>query len=331
MVGCVFGGYEKPVQLFHCGLQKVTETVTLCKGKKMNVKKWVALGVAGFFGLILFFGTVYTIQEGHIGVVKRFGKVVSSSDAGLHFKIIFVDSVEEIEVRVKKSSETLTASTSEQMPAKTKVSVNWTVKKESALDLYVKYGGLKQFEDRILDTRLRSASKNVISKFKAEQIIQNRQQVISQIEEALRKVMAKFPVTLDSVQLENITYPPKYMKSIETKQIEKNLADAERHKLARQKLLAQQSVNTAMAKRDSDKAIADGLAYSIEVEANAVAKATLVKGEAQAKVISLEAEALKANPDLIKLREVESWNGVMPSTILGGSRGMFLNLALDKK
>jgi len=296
----------------------------------MNVAKLLTLGLFLLMGVVVSCSSVYTIQEGHIGVVKRFGKAVSSSEAGLHFKLPFADSIQEIEIRTKKSTENLTASTFEQMPTTTKVSVNWTVQKESAFQLYIKYGGLKQFEDRILDPQLRSASKNAISKFKAEEIIQNRMKVIGQIEEALKKAMAKFPISLDSVQIENITFPAKYMKSIETKQTEKNLADAERHKLARQKLLAQQSVNTAMAKRDSDKAIADGKAYSIGVEAEAVAKATLVKGQAQAKVILLEAEALKANPDLIRLRQVQSWNGVMPSTILGGSSGMLLNLDIGK-
>ena len=44
------------------------------------------------------------------------------------------------------------------MPGTVYVSVNWTVDKESALELYRQYGGLGQFEQRILDPRFRSAN-----------------------------------------------------------------------------------------------------------------------------------------------------------------------------
>jgi regulator of protease activity HflC (stomatin/prohibitin superfamily) len=200
------------------------------------------------------------------------------------------------------------------------------VNKQSAFDLFVKYGGLKQFEDRILDPQLRSASKNAIAKYKAEQIIQNRMKVIADIEEGLKKTMAAYPITLDSVQIENIVFPQKYIKSIETKQTEKNLADAEKHKLARQQLEAQRSVNTANAKRDSDKAMADGKAYVIEKEAEAKAKAIMLEGDAKAKVIKLKAEAIKGNPELIKYQHTIQWNGQLPKMITGDSTGLLLNV-----
>ena len=45
------------------------------------------------------------------------------------------------------------------------MSINWTVEKASAMDLFIKYGGLEQFENRILDPKLRSAAKAALAQF----------------------------------------------------------------------------------------------------------------------------------------------------------------------
>lgn len=285
------------------------------------------IGVIAFLiAFVLIASSFYTIKTGHEGIVNRFGKATASSQPGFHFKLPFIDSIEEIEIRLRKNEEKLTASSFEQMITKAKVSVTWTVIKGSAFDLYVKYGGLEQFENRVLDMRIRGISKNVLAKYKAEQIIQDREKVRLHLELDLRNSLNDYPIVLNDIQIENILFPPKYIKSIETKQIEKNLADAEKHKLARQQLKAQQSVNTALAKRDSDKAIADGRSYAIEKEADAEAKAILAKGKANAEIIKLEAAALKGNPDLIKLRQVQSWNGRMPKMMFGNSPNILLDV-----
>ncbi len=120
---------------------------------------------------------------------------------------------------------------------------------------------------------------------------------------------------MDSLQIENIILPTGYLKSIETKQTEKNLAKAEEHKLARQKFPADQAVNTANAQRDAIKARADGEAYRIKLLASAEAKAIEQKGK-----------SLSQNKLLISYEKVKRWNGVMPTTMLAQGTGTLLNL-----
>lgn len=256
--------------------------------------------------LTLLLSSWYTVNEGHVGIVKRFSEAVGQQNAGLHFKVPLIDSVEEIEVRTRKNEEKMASSTSEQMPVTVAVSVNWTVEREAALDLFRKYGGLSQFENRILDPRFRSATKAVIPKFKAEQLVQDRSTAIQLIEAGLLEEMKDFPVTIDNVQIENIVLPPKYISSIETKQTAKNLADAELHKLEQQRLVALQKVNTADAK-----------AQGIEKVATAEAKAIELKGAAEAKAIRAKAAALKSNPLIVELTKAQSWDGKLPQTVLG--------------
>jgi regulator of protease activity HflC (stomatin/prohibitin superfamily) len=271
--------------------------------------------ITAVVAVIIFFSSVYTVNEGHIGIVKRFSEAKEQVNPGLHFKVPFIDSVEEIEVRTRKNEEKMASSTKEQMPVTIIVSVNWTVDKTAALELFRQYGGLTQFENRILDPRFRSATKDVIPRYDAERLIQDRASAIQAIEANFIEEMKDFPVTVDNIQIENIQLPAKYLTSIETKQTEKNLADAEKHKLARQNLEAQRDVNTSKAKADGIKLVAIAEAESIRI-----------KGLAEAEAITAKAKALGNNPLIVKLTEAQNWDGKLPATILGSSNMPILDM-----
>lgn len=294
--------------LFQAQKEKELEEARAFTLRCVKIGVTVVVFVIGFFAVM---SSWYTIPEGHVGIVKRFSEAKYQVTPGLHFKVPYIDSVEEIEVRTRKNEEAMASATKEQMPLQVAVSVNWTVDRDAALNLFKKYGGLSQFEARILDPRFRSATKSAIPMFTAEQLIQNRNAAIEKIEGFLIEEMATFPVKVDNIQIEDIKLPEKYVKSIETKQTEKNLADAEKHKLARQKLEAQRAVNTADAEAEGIKKVAAAEAERIRV-----------KGEAEAKAIKAKAAALKANPLIVELTKAQQWNGVLPRTVMGGSKGM---------
>lgn len=291
-----------------------------------NVTSHFIKGTIAVAIIIGIWSAFYTIDEGHVGIVKRFGEATTQVNPGLHTKVPFADTIEELEIRTRKNTENMKASTFEQMPVQAEVSVNWTVNRIEAFELYKGYGGLDQFENRILDPRLRSATKDALARFKAEQIIQNRGQVIQKIEETLLTAMSDFPVKLDSVQIENLILPQKYLQSIETKQTEKNLAAAEMHRLERQKLEAQREVNTAEAKRDAEKARADGSAYAIITEATAEAKAIKLKGLAEAEAIQKKAAAIKSSSVLVDYVKAQQWDGKLPTTVMGSGQDILWNM-----
>nr|WP_035415942.1 SPFH domain-containing protein [Ferrimonas kyonanensis] len=298
--------------------------------KRISGKTMAGAAVAVALG-ILSLSTFYTVDEGHVGIVKRFGEAQQQVNPGLHFKIPLADQVQKLEIRTRKNVEKLKAATHEQMPVDIDVSINWTVIRSEAFELYRNYGGLDQFENRILDPRLRSAAKDAIARYKAEEIVQNRGQVIGKIEEIVIQTMKEFPVKLDSVQIENLGLPQKYLQSIETKQTEKNLAAAEKHRLERQKLEAMREVNTAEAKRDAEKARADGNAYAITTEAQAESEAIRIKGLAEAEAMQKKAEAINQSPLLVEYVRAQNWDGKMPSTMMGADQNVLWNMQSVKR
>lgn len=306
----------------------LTDIMSKAFGKGKGV---LITAVILFFLVIASLQALYTIEEGHVGIIKRFGEATQQVNPGLHMKIPFVDTVEVLEIRTRKNVERLNASTYEQMPITAEISINWTVQRSQAFELYKSYGGLDQFESRILDPKLRSAAKDALARYKAEEIIQNRSKVIAQIESLLIEGMKNYPVKLDSAQLENLGLPQKYIQSIETKQTEKNLAAAEEHRLQRQKLEAQRDVNTALARRDAAKATADGRAYAIEIEAKAEAQAIRLKGLAEAEAIQKKAESLNQSSTLVDYVRAQQWNGQMPQTMMGAGQNVLWNMSDKNK
>lgn len=282
----------------------------------MNIslqRKTIAFIVLGIISLIILGMSLFTVQEGHVSIIKDWGKANNQVGPGIHIRVPVMQTLQSMEIRTRKNEENMTTATAEQMPVSAVVSVNWTVRKENAIDLFKQYGSLDQFENRILDPRFVAAAKDAIPKFKAEQLIQNRNQAVALIEEYLIEEMRDFPVTVDNIQIENIKLPPKYIESIEIKQTEKNLAEAEKHKLDRQNLTAQQKVNTANAEGEAIERIAKAEAFAIEA-----------KGNAEAMAIKAKANALKENPNIIKLTEVENWDGKLPTMVPPGN-GMLMN------
>jgi regulator of protease activity HflC (stomatin/prohibitin superfamily) len=69
--------------------------------------RFAGLGLACIFALMIFFGGWYTVNQGDRALVLRFGRVVETSGPGFHFKVPFMDGVEKISVRTRKTENTL--------------------------------------------------------------------------------------------------------------------------------------------------------------------------------------------------------------------------------
>ena len=269
------------------------------------IKRALTLGVLGVFALIGIFGTVYIVPEGHVAVVKYTGKADRMESPGLQLKLPILEDTEVFEVRERKNVEEMTAATANQLPAVTTVSTNWTVNKDAALDLFVQYGGLEQFETRVLDPRLRSATKAAIARFRADEIIRERLKVVAEIQKEVKSVTELLPINISNVQLENVTLPKVYMDSILAKERAREDAEREKHTLVQQKLQAQQKVQTAQAERDANIARGQGNA-----------KRTLLEATAEAKAIKLINAELARSPTYVDLVRAKAWDGVMPQTML---------------
>lgn len=295
-------------------------------GMEPAIGRIIAIPVVAVATIIGIFSSWFITPEGHVDVVKRFGEAKYIANPGLNWKIPLVDTTTTIEIRTRKNSEKMSAATSEQMPVTVVASMNWTVKKSDVLNLFKDYGSLEQFESRVIDPKFRSVVKESVAKYKAEETIGKRDQVTNRVRDEFIASAIKLPIDVSAINIENISLPAAYLKSIETKQTEKNLADAEVFKLQKQNLEAQRAVNIANAEKESAMKRAEGKAYSITVQAKAEASKIEMLGKAEATKIDAITKAMKANPQYVKLVEMQRWNGSYVTTGIGTGSGVLMDL-----
>ncbi len=298
---------------------------------------WGILGATVLCAILVLTGTFYIVPEGHVAVVKYTGKAVRQEVPGLQTKLPIFEDYEIIEVRERKNVEKLSVATKDRLPATAEVSFNWTVNATSAIDLYKQYGGLDQFEDRVLSPRFRAAAKTAIAHYDAATIIKDRALATAEIQAELEAATASLPISITMVAFENIALPETYVASILAKEQAREDAEKENHNLAKQKLVAQQAVQTATAEADAVKVLADGDAYKVKVAADARAyeKETLATAESFRVLTEYtgRAEGVKKlkeqlTPEYIAYIRAQSWDGKLPGTMLGdgGSASILLGL-----
>ncbi len=91
----------------------------------------VAVGLFIFFGIVL--GSFFTVQTAETAIITRFGRFVRSADAGLNWKIPFVDSVAgRISLRVNQIALTMETKTRDNVFVTIPISVQTRVRPEKA-------------------------------------------------------------------------------------------------------------------------------------------------------------------------------------------------------
>jgi regulator of protease activity HflC (stomatin/prohibitin superfamily) len=269
----------------------------------------LGLALVGILVLMTIWLGIYRIDTGHVGIVKRFGNVIDVVDPGLHIKLPWADTVEEMEVRERAFNMTLEAASQDPLEIPIQVTVNWLVKRDHVKELYIQFGSLDQFEKRIVLPRLNDSVKGVTSAYTVNDLLRKRTEYRDR---SMQTFAAQMPddVQITGFSVVNIGFPPEYTKAIRDKQVAREQAETEKFVLERQRLTSTQVTQSAEAQRDADKARADGRAYEIKVQ-----------GEAQADAIKIMGAALAQNPLVVEYRKVEKWGGNFPTTFMGGDAG----------
>ena len=279
-----------------------------------HVPQYVTVGgvIIGALLLAVLFSIwlgIYRIDAGHVGVVKRFGNVIAVVDPGLHVKIPYADTVEEIEVRERAFTMNLEAASQDPLELPIVVTINWLVKRPNVKNLYIQFGTLEQFEKRIILPRLNDAVKGITSRYTVNDLLRKR---VEYRDSSLKAFTERMPddVQITGFSVVNVGFPPEYTAAIRAKQVAREQAETEKFVLERQRLTSTQVTQSAEAQRDADKARADGKAYEIKVQGQATAEAIRIMGEALAK-----------NPLVVEYKKVEKWGGSFPTTFMGGDAG----------
>ena len=194
------------------------ETVT-----KPLAKFSVVSAVAGVFLAILltFFGCIASVDTGHVGIVKTFGKVEDYTfDSGFHLKAPW-NSVTQMDNRVQKTTVELSCFSSDIQEVTISYTVNYQISKTNAQNLYRDVG--TNYLETVVNPTIQESVKTIVAQYKAEGdetnggLVKNRAEVAEKIEVILNESLQKYNIDVVSTAIENMDFTDSFTNAVEAK------------------------------------------------------------------------------------------------------------------
>lgn len=263
--------------------------------------------------LISFSWFTANVQAGYAGVkFDSFNGGVQpiALQSGFQLKAPWV-SIIEMNVQTQKSQVKAEAASSDLQVVSTEIAVNYRLIPSEAPKVYREIG--VDYADKLIAPTIQDAVKAATAKYKAEELIANRDRIRQDIDDKLKTRFAesKFMV-FEGVNIVNFDFSADYNAAIEAKVVQEQSKQRSQIQLDQSKIDAQQKV--VQAEADAQATVA---------RAQAQANATVLQAQADAQALRLQRQELTG--ELVALRAVQKWNGVLPQ-FTGGGAIPFLNV-----
>ncbi len=256
--------------------------------------------------VIVLFSSVATIPTGHTGVVTTFGSVEDYTfDSGVHFKLPW-QKVVMMDNRIQKQTVNLSCFSSDIQEVSMTYTVNYQINKANAQNIYKNIG--TDYYNTVIIPCITESTKVITAKYSAEDLVSERTNLASAIEEELTSKLELFNVELVSTSIEDMDFTDAFTNAVEEKQV------------------AQQNKLRAETEAERLKIEAEAEAAVKRIEAQAEADAKLIQAEAEAEANRKVAESL--TEEILKNKMIDTWNGELP-LVTGGSDSL-LNIPLEQ-
>lgn len=253
----------------------------------------IVTGVAAFLIIVLLLMSVYTIHAGERGVLLTFGNPSSEAvTEGLHFKFPIAQKVVKMDVRTQKFVADASSASKDLQIVSTQVAVNYHLLPGSVPKLYKEIG--KSYEDRVIQPAVQEGIKAITARYTAEELITKRQEVKDEIKLFLDERLAIRDIIIQEISITNFDFSESFNSAIEAK------VTAEQQKLK--------------AERDLER---------IRVEA----EQKIAQAQAEAESIKIQSQALLESQNVLELRWIEKWDGIMPTTYVSGDQDLLIGLS----
>ncbi|GEM_PF-319674 len=277
---------------------------------------------------------------------------------GWYFKVPIIDTADTLQVSLDTfKTEDLVVYTVDNQPVTISASMSYRIPERAVLKLLYETGqaGSVEISENIRPV-LNDRIMRVFAKMNTTSLSEKRVTIAEEIKKSVQQILDElFGLEVVDLQISNIRYSKMFEDSIEAAAKAKNEALAAENTVKRIQYEGEQRVVTAKAEAEvaSAKAEANKKVRILEAEADKnskilaaeaeassaealVAKAEADKkakiltaegesraieleGEARAKALKMQADAIKDNPYLVEYTKAQRWGGDLPQTILGST------------
>jgi regulator of protease activity HflC (stomatin/prohibitin superfamily) len=217
---------------------------------------------------------VKIVQQGSVGVVKRFGRFESVDPPGLRILRPFVDTMEKVDMREFPM-------TGDQQAVITKDNVSLQVSATIFCQVIDVKSALFEINDYQLavDQLSRTALRAVFGELSLDQALSERDTINSRMQDHMADATVKWGVRLNRIEILDITPPLNVIQAMSEQK------EAEQHKRA--------AILKSEGEQQSAINSAGGRQQAAVLEAQGAKEAAILRAEAQMKVLELQAEGEK--------------------------------------
>lgn len=246
------------------------------------------------------------VPAGYRGVVYQWNGGVQKTPRGegVTLMVPWLQHLTVMSVRTQKLySSKIYAQSADLQEITVVASVNYYVDPAKAPYLYQHVG--LQYPSTVIQPALYQRTKAAVGQIQAIDFAKQRDSLAQTIQQQLTDQLAGYGIVVQYVNIEDAIFDPAFVAAVKAKIIAHQQALQQQNLIAAKRALKEQTI----------------------INAQATARATLIKAQAQAKANRLVAASV--TPNLLGWQYLSTWNGNLPSTLVTGSSGnpaLFLNL-----
>lgn len=277
----------------------------------MSETKAITLSVIGIVALAIAVvcaaRSFKIVDPGHCGVYVAFGTIGEDDLApGFHWKAPW-SRIAEINVQQTKIEQEVDAASQDLQSIKTTIAVTYTPTSGKVYELVRGVATEREtWEQVLIRPKIEEVTKATTAKYSAEGLIKQRLEMKNEIQKRLSEELGADMLHVQDVSIVNFAFDVAFMDAVTKKQIAEQDVLKARNELEKAKIESQRQIAEAEAKEKATRHATDAAAYKITATAEA-------EKQAQEKI----AAVLKANPELMRWRWIEKWDGKTPSVIAG--------------
>jgi regulator of protease activity HflC (stomatin/prohibitin superfamily) len=261
-----------------------------------SISTVAGIAVVALIAVIILMNSYTVVDAGTRAVVKTFGEVTDVFSEGLHFRAPFVTSVVRVDVKTQRYTSDASAASRDLQVVTTQVVLNYRPDPDAVGDLISDIG--VDYESKVIDPAIQESVKAATAQFNAEELITQRPLVSESIREVLSQRLAPRGILIEDLSITEFRFSEEFNRAIELKQVAEQDALRAEQELRRAQIEAQQQV----------------------ARAEAEAEARLAVAQAEAEALRLQREVISS--ELLQLRYIERWNGVLPNFVGDGNSSL---------
>ena len=271
------------------------------KARKENARFKLRAPLLALLSAVLVVPAIGIVPPGHRGVVYNANGGVSTAERGEGFTLLvpWVQHMTNLSVRTQKLYSSKVFAQSLDLQEITVVaSVNYHIEPGKAAELYRGIG--LSYKDTVIQPALFQRTKAAVGQVKAEDFAANRGKLAETIQRQLTEQLSDYGIAVEYVNVEDAIFDPAFVAAVKEKIIAEQFAAQQERLIAAQAAIKQQTI----------------------INAEATARAIFIEATAQADANELLAKSL--SPELLRWRWIVQWDGLLPSTVVGGSDATIL-------